>query len=109
MTVTAGLPGSKDTRVRCVATDVAAPGMEGTGVQIYRRDQHFKGATSLPEQDKQQAGCTLGVRRRRCLLNGFLFPPNKGRQQNHQPGEQSGVKGRGKVQGAYGRHERASE
>lgn len=28
----AGHPGSKDTRVPCVATDVAAPGMEGTVV-----------------------------------------------------------------------------
>lgn len=60
MAVSAGLPGSKDTRVQCVATDVAAPEMEGAVVQIYRRDQHFKGATSLPEQNKQQAGSTLG-------------------------------------------------
>lgn len=34
MVVTAGLPGSKDPRVQCMAPDVAVPWMEGTVVQI---------------------------------------------------------------------------
>lgn len=76
MAVVAGLPGSKDIRVLCVATDVLLLGSRGQWFRSYRRDQPCKPATSLPEQDKyQQAGIHLRESGRGCVYSiASCFP-----------------------------------